>query len=107
MRFRWTSFHQKHAFSAESSQPHKVKIMNLAVSAISFIFLYVFTLFVIDMHQIMLISLISISFDHFHGFWKSIRTDLSKSCHISVQPHLANTQNMVCCLSAFAKFAQI
>ena len=47
-------------------------------------FLYDFTLFVIDMHPIMLISLFSTSFDHFHfhGFLKSKRMVILKSCHI-------------------------
>ena len=63
--------------------PHIVKTVNLAVWAISFNFLYDFTLFVIDMHQIMLISLFSTSFDHFHfhGFLKSKRMGLLKSCY--------------------------
>ena len=61
-----------------------MKTVNLAVWAISLIFLYDFTLFVIDMHQIMLISLFSTSFDHFHyhGFLKSKRMVILKSCHI-------------------------
>ena len=61
--------------------------MNLAVS---FNFLYDFTLFVTDMHQIMLISLFSTSFDHFHfhGFLKSDRMVILKSCLIiAIQGH--------------------
>ena len=66
--------------------PHIVKTVNLAVWAISFNFLYDFTLFVIDMHQIMLISLFSTSFDHFHfhGFLKSKRMVILKRCLILI-----------------------
>ena len=66
--------------------PHIAETVNLAVWAISLILLYDFTLFVIDMHPIMLISLCSTSFDHlhFHGFLKSKRMVLLKSCHIDI-----------------------
>ena len=40
--------------------------MNLAVLAVSVIFLFDFTLFVIDIHHIMLISLFPAPFDHFN-----------------------------------------
>ena len=40
--------------------------MKLAVSAVSLNFLFDFILFVIDIHQIMLISLFPTPFDHFH-----------------------------------------
>ena len=42
------------------------KSVNLAVWAVSVIFLFDFTLFVIDIHHIMLISLFPTPFDHFH-----------------------------------------
>ena len=54
--------------------------------------------FVIDMHQIMLISLFSASFDHFHfhGFLKSKKIDILKSCHNkrSSHPVLAQRQRI-------------
>ena len=48
--------------------PQKIngKSVNLAVWAVSVIFLFDFTLFVIDIHHIMLISLFPTPFDHFH-----------------------------------------
>ena len=42
------------------------KSVMLAVSAVSLNFLFDFILFVIDIHQIMLISLFPTPFDHFH-----------------------------------------
>ena len=42
------------------------KSVKLAVWAVSLNFLFDFTLFVIDIHQIMLISLFPTPFDHFH-----------------------------------------
>ena len=45
---------------------HIVKTVKLAISAVSLNFLFDFTLFVIDIHQIMLISLFPTPFDHFH-----------------------------------------
>ena len=42
------------------------KSVKLAVSAVSLNFLFDFILFVIDIHQIMLISLFPTPFDHFH-----------------------------------------
>ena len=53
-----------------------------------------------DMHQIMLISLFSTSFDHFHfhGFLKSKRTVILKSCHIqwphSLYFHLSDVRHL-------------
>ena len=46
--------------------PHIVKTVKLAVWTDSLNFLHDFTLFVADIHQIMLISLFLTPFDHFH-----------------------------------------
>ena len=45
---------------------HIVKTVKLAIWAVSLNFLFDFTLFVIDIHHIMLISLFPAPFDHFH-----------------------------------------
>ena len=45
---------------------HIVKTVKLAIWAVSLNFLFDFTLFVIDIQQIMLISLFPTPFDHFH-----------------------------------------
>ena len=51
--------------NAQSSCRSLLKTLNLAVRALSLNFLHVFTLFVIDIHQIMLISLFPTPFGHF------------------------------------------
>ena len=67
MCFRFASFHQKWVSSAGSSLPHIVKTLKLTVWAFSLNFLHEFTLFVIDIHQNMPISLTLTPFDHFQN----------------------------------------
>ena len=49
-------------------QPHIVKTVKSTIPAVSLNIVHDFTLFVADIHQIMLISLFPTLFDHFHPF---------------------------------------
>ena len=74
---------------------HIVKTVKLAIWAVSLNFLFDFTLFVIDIHQIMLISLFPTPFDHFHFhrsggliLWYDLRLWRSKLILVTHPPTL-------------------
>ena len=87
-------FHKKLLFFQQgaSSLSHILKRVHFAVWAILFNLLPDFILFVIDMHQIMLISLFSTSFDHFHfhGFLEPKPMVILRPCLSLIFSHLQN-----------------
>ena len=65
---RNSSHFEKHAFTSGLFLDHiHRKSMGNGRLSCFIVFLHDFTLFVIDIHQIMLISLFLTQFDHFHG----------------------------------------